>query len=183
MYEQVYAAMVQSGVAVELDEEKWLNKNNEIVSDEEEACGRKTKYFITRPDYIIFVDEVGDNTSQRNDGNVGGEKFLVDKNKRAVKRSSYADSHFTVLGFTLATGEPLCCAVLYSSSAEDVEAIVRMGIQPWCKINGDGVEDLEANSSGVDKYYPYGPCRSYKGIEKSPASLRALKMDQLHLPI
>jgi hypothetical protein len=89
----------------------------------------------------------------------------VDKNKRAVKRSSYADIHFAVLGLTLSTGEPLCCAVLYSSSAKDVDAIVRMGIQPWCNIKGDGVQDLEADSNGADKYYPYGPCCSYKGRE------------------
>ena len=26
---------------------------------------------------VLFIDEVGDHTSQKNDGNVGGQKFLV----------------------------------------------------------------------------------------------------------
>jgi hypothetical protein len=72
-----------------------------------EAFGRQTQYFIIHPDYLIFTDELGNNTSQQNDGNIGGEKFIVDKDRHAVKKSSYQDSHFTVLGFTLANREPL----------------------------------------------------------------------------
>jgi hypothetical protein len=31
------------------------------------------------PEYLVFVDGVGDNTIQKNDDNAGGEKFIVDK--------------------------------------------------------------------------------------------------------
>jgi hypothetical protein len=68
-----------------------------------------------------------------------------------------------MLGFTLATGEPLCCAIIYCSQVEDVDVAVRMGIQPWCEINGEGVTDLEANSNGVEKFYPFGPTCLYNG--------------------
>jgi hypothetical protein len=100
---------------------------------------------------------VGDNKSQQNDGNAGGEKFIVDKDKQTIKKSSCQDSHFTVLGFTLATGEPLCCAIVYSSQVKDVDVAIRMGIQPWCEINGEGEIDIEANSNGVEKFYPFRP--------------------------
>ncbi len=33
---------------------------------------------LTRPDYVVFVDEVGSNTSQERDGALGGEKKLLD---------------------------------------------------------------------------------------------------------
>jgi hypothetical protein len=46
---------------------------------------------------------------------------------------------------------------------------VRMGIQPRCEINGERVTDLEANSNGVNKFYPSGPTCFYKG-QKSHAS-------------
>lgn len=36
--------MVESRVAIELDDEQWLNKDGIIVHNEEEAFGRKTKY-------------------------------------------------------------------------------------------------------------------------------------------
>ncbi len=118
----------------------------------------------------MFVDKVGDNTSQQNDGNAGGEKFIVDKEKCTIKKSSYQDSHFTVLGFTLTTGEPLCCAIVYSSQVEDVDVAIRMGIQPWCEINGEGVTDLEA----VEKFYPFGPTCFCKG-QKIPCFIGSSK--------
>jgi hypothetical protein len=64
MYEQVYEAMVSSNVAIKLENPVWLDKENNIVQSKEEAFGRQTQYFITHPDYLIFVDEVGDNASQ-----------------------------------------------------------------------------------------------------------------------
>jgi hypothetical protein len=87
----------------------------------------------------------------------------VDKDKCTIKKSSYQDSHLNVLGLTLATGEPLCCAIIYCSQVEDVDLVVRMGIQHWCEINGEGVADLEANSNGVEKFYPLGPTCLYNG--------------------
>jgi hypothetical protein len=32
---------------------------------------------MQRPDKLLFVDEVGSNTSTTKDGNVGGEKFYA----------------------------------------------------------------------------------------------------------
>ncbi len=115
MYEQMYEAMVSSNMAIKMENPVWLDKENNIVQSKEDAYNRQTKYFTTHPDYLIFVHGVGDNTSQWNDGNAGGEKFIVDKDRCTAKKSSYQDSHFTLLGFTLANGEPLCCSIIYSS--------------------------------------------------------------------
>jgi hypothetical protein len=71
MYNEVYAAMVIAGVATELAEPIWVNKEQEETS-EEEAFGRKVTHLLTRPDYVVFVDEVGSNLSQEGDGAVGG---------------------------------------------------------------------------------------------------------------
>jgi hypothetical protein len=64
----------------------------------------------------------------------------------------------------LATGELLCCKMLYSSFTKDFEEIARSEIQPWCNINDDGIQNLKANSNVVDKYYPDGPYYSYKDV-------------------
>ena len=55
----------------------YLNKQGEIVETKEESFGLPTKYIIHRPDKLVFVDEVGSNTSTTKDGNFGGEKFYV----------------------------------------------------------------------------------------------------------
>jgi len=104
---------------------------------------------------VFFVDEVGCNTSQKNDGNNGGQKFLVEADQRALLRSSFGDCHFTVLGFTNGRGEPVCCVIILAGSEINAKCI--MGLQPWANIIGDPMVDIEVNSHGIDKFYPYGP--------------------------
>jgi len=55
---------------------------------------------------VFFVDEVGDNMSQKHDGNINGEKIIITKDGRALIHSMN-DCHFMVLGFMAATSEPL----------------------------------------------------------------------------
>ena len=77
MYDKVYKAMVNCSIALKLDDLKWFNKDGKRVDMEEaEAYGRNTKYMLTHPEKVFFVDECRDNTSQKNDGNVGGQNFL-----------------------------------------------------------------------------------------------------------
>jgi hypothetical protein len=48
---------------------------------------RPTKYILNRPNYLVFVDEVGDNASQKDDGNIGGTKYVVRRKNRALMRA------------------------------------------------------------------------------------------------
>ena len=41
-----------------------------------------------------------------------GELSIMDPNQQALIHSAFNDCHFTVLGFTAATGQPVCCAVI-----------------------------------------------------------------------
>jgi hypothetical protein len=69
MYDVIYENLAQTGLAEKWEEEKMVDKEGNIVMDEEHMYGRPTKYNLTHPEKMIFVDEVGDNTSQANDGN------------------------------------------------------------------------------------------------------------------
>jgi hypothetical protein len=62
------------------------------------------------------VDEVGDNTLQKNAGNVGGQKFVDGAKERALIYASYANNHFPVLGFTSVDGNPVCCIIILAGS-------------------------------------------------------------------
>ena len=66
-----------SGVALRLPEKAWLDKEGRIMQEESAAVGCQTQYVLTRLNMVFFVDEVGDNTSQKNDGNIAGEKFIM----------------------------------------------------------------------------------------------------------
>ena len=69
---KTYKEMVKGGIAEELDEEVWLNKEGHTVATEEESFGMKTKYMLKHPGKLLFVDEVGNNTSQAKDGQMRG---------------------------------------------------------------------------------------------------------------
>ena len=101
MYKAVYTAMVESRVAIMLDEEVHINRQGQVTTNKDKAYGWKMKYLLTQPEN---VNEVGDNTSQKNVGNIGGQKFIVDTNQHPLIQSSNADSHFTILWFTTAAG-------------------------------------------------------------------------------
>jgi hypothetical protein len=114
MYDRTYMAMVKSGIAELLEEEVLFNRDNNVV--EENGFGRKSRYKITHPEYLLFCDETGSNTNMKNDGHVGGELFVLPVESRgSAVLGSATDIRFTVLPFTAGTGEPVMCAVLLKS--------------------------------------------------------------------
>jgi hypothetical protein len=74
-----------------------------VVELEEQAFGLKSPYELIHPDWLLFVDEVGSNTSQAKDGNVGGQFYLCSVDGRPQQCAATKDAHFTMLGFTAAT--------------------------------------------------------------------------------
>jgi len=160
MYQEVYEQMVECGVATKLDDEVWFNKAGDIVDDETDAFGLKSRYFLLHPSKVIFVDEVGNNTSQSNDGNVGGEKFICSAGGRPQQRANMKDAHFTVLGFTSATGQPLMCSIIFA--CKELEPIMVQGLDPFTPWEGND-NDLERNT-GPGKRHPQGPQVQYNGV-------------------
>jgi hypothetical protein len=53
-------------------------------------------FIYNNPEKLIFVDEVGETTSQANDSNKMGTKYIT-----AQQQNSFTDCHYTTLGFTV----------------------------------------------------------------------------------
>jgi hypothetical protein len=149
------------GVAVKLPEPIWVNKQQEEV-DEENAWGRKVTHLITRPEYIVFVDEVGSNVSQEGDGAIGGEKKIVTRGTVPKESASVNDTHFTVLGFTACTGEPIMCAVIVEGKTLKPDTVTGLNVFAT-KEGSENDADFISRNTGPDKMYPYGPTCSFKG--------------------
>ena len=161
MYCEVYKEMVKGGIAVRLDNKVCMTKEGETVEENDaNRLGLATRYKVVRPDRLLFVDEVGSNTSQTKDGNVGGEKFLCEALQRPHTRAATKDSHFTVLGFTAATGTPLMCAIIFA--AKELDASWVLGLDPTAEWIGDD-DNLEENA-GRGKRYPMEPTCVYNGV-------------------
>jgi hypothetical protein len=118
MYENIYERMVEAGIAEKED--------GEILHE----AGLPSKYILTLPEYLLFIDETGCNTNQLNDGKVRGEIFIVPKNSgnTAAPTKATADLHFTGLPFISGTGVSVLCAIISKSELEisDSKLEVRM---------------------------------------------------------
>jgi hypothetical protein len=71
MYDQVGEELVNAGVARKLETAVWMDKCG-VECAEKDAYGCKVTIDITEPDWVLVMDEVGGNTNQKGDGNVGG---------------------------------------------------------------------------------------------------------------
>ena len=116
MYDGIHNEKTRCLIVSKLSMADYLDKQGEIVKTKKEAFGLPSKYMMRRPDKLVFVDKVGSNTFSTMDGNVGGEKFLCKKIARPQIQAATNKSHFTVVGFTFASGaEPVMCAIIFAA--------------------------------------------------------------------
>ena len=163
MYKLVYSGMVKAGVAIELEEGEWQDINGQKC-EEKDAHGLKVHHQLTHPEYVVHVDEVGNNTNQKDNGLVGGEKRL--SNDRDSKQTGGAkvacstkDARWTTLGFTSGTGQPIMCGIIFA--AEFLTPEERLGIDIFANVEGEST-DIDLNY-GDGKRYPGGPKCLFRG--------------------
>jgi len=171
MYNAIYAEMVDAGVAEKLERPIFTDRDgNEVPEDDPARHGLESEYRTTHPEFIFFADETGCNTSQKKDGNFGGRKFICKKGTKPQQQASTTDHPFTVLPFTSATGEAVCCVVIFQSNSDAVPLQWTSGIDHFVPVIAseaeaeDGTHDFETNM-GAGKRYPFGPTCQYNGIE------------------
>jgi hypothetical protein len=155
MYDEVYEAMEKAGVARRLEEPIWVDKEQK-ETEQENAFGQRATHLLTRSDFVIFVDEVDSNVSQEGDGAVGGERKIVGRGSVPRESATTNDTHFTVLGFTAATGEPIMCAVIVEGKTMKPEVVTGLDVFTT-KIGNESDPDFLTNNTGPGKIYPYGP--------------------------
>jgi hypothetical protein len=168
MYDDIEDEMIEAGVAIRLDEPVWMDDKGNRV-EENQSKGFKVKTRLTRADMCLVMDEVGCNLSMMKDGHAGGQKFVVGKGNEAKLKGTKKDKHFTCLGLTLLSGDPLMCVVLIDGQKEDL--LVRTGIDPQCSSFNNNVSDINdeyeyfKNNIGIGKQYPGGPSCFYNNTE------------------
>jgi hypothetical protein len=124
MYENVYKEMVKAGVA---------EKEEENIKYE---TGLPSRFRLTKPKFLLFVDETGCNTNQLNDGRVGGELFVLPKmdNEAGLPIGSTTDLHFTVLRFISGIGEAVMCTIIFKFELPVSKILVswKLGLDITC---------------------------------------------------
>jgi hypothetical protein len=161
MYDEVYDAMEKAGVAEKLSEPMWVDEK-QLITEKENAFGQQETHLLIHPEYVIFVDEVGCNTSQEGDGARGGEKKIIVRGTVAKETVTTNNNHFTVLGFTAATGEPVMCAIIVSGKTMKPEIITSLDVLAE-KEGNETDPDFNMKNTSPGKIYPNGPTCHYKG--------------------
>ena len=85
------------------------------MDDEALAFGHPVTIKYLRPENVFFLDETGDNTHGKDDGNQGGQRKVVPKGEIPKEIVGIKDSHFTITPITDATGKLQFVVVIFAA--------------------------------------------------------------------
>ena len=88
------------------------------------------------------------------------KKFLVERGCQPRTACSTSDAHWTTLGFTSGTGEPVICAIIFAAETLSVEERLGLDIFADCKDDMFSVQNYKPG-----KYFPGGPKCTFNGCD------------------
>jgi hypothetical protein len=100
----------------------------------------------------------------KDDGRVGGERLLKARGQAAEVTAATSEAHFTVPGFTAATGEPVMFAIIFAASELTQELQLGVDIRAPL-VEGD---DSIRGNYGPGKRCPGAPSCNSRGAEVPP---------------
>ena len=126
-------AMVESSVALKLDHKVWVMDKAGKIPNEESAFWAKNQILFDSSWHGVVCWWSWWQYLTHKNGNVGGEKLMVQINQWVLIQSSYSDSHFTIHGFTPASGAPVCCIIILACIEVEAKTIYdsRHGQKKW----------------------------------------------------
>ena len=166
MYEYIYDEMLTANIASPREHPVYTDREGNEVQ-ESERFGLAQSISIDHPDYILFADESGCQTNQKQDGKVANRKYIVEHGTVPQVICNTSDHRFTILPFTSGSGEAVCCVLIFQHKEDEIPMTWKTGIDITVENplrNEKGEIDLEMNI-GESKYYPEGPKCKYRGKE------------------
>lgn len=172
MYNSTYEHMIQAKVAIKTDEVVYYDINGNATDNPDDAFGRPTNIKVVNPENIIFVDECGSNTNMKQDGQLGGTRYVLPVGTdNTGSLGCTTDIHFTVLAFNNSLGNPLLCAIILKSEKKpsEIPITVRFGIDATIPLiltkEGEKADEIDLfyRNSGKGKAMQGGPDCFYKG--------------------
>jgi len=77
MYDACYLQMVLTGLAIKLPEPVFMNKAGEVVPPGDPSVySLPVCHQFIHLNWVLFMDEMGINTNQKEDRHNGGEKYM-----------------------------------------------------------------------------------------------------------
>jgi hypothetical protein len=163
-YNLIYNELILSGVAVKISRNQYYNLKGEMLLSVDGIFGKPTDIELVAPYYhLLFVDEYGSNTDMKKDKQQGRQRLIAEKGFCGTKEAITTDLHYTVMGFTAATGEAVLCVAIFKSENEN--------IIPHQRVSGIDMSKLK----DVDEFEALQEDEEFS--EKSEAKGHAYHMD------
>ena len=162
MYCHTYTALLKTGIAIEVDDAKYLDMKGNVVGEfGDERLGNRSRFRMTNPRYFLFIDKAGSNTNAEKD-KTNSERRICHRDDRPQQVSSSSDHHCTTLPFTNTLGEPVRYVVILAGETNsDLETL---GID-YCNMGPDflGQETTEEDSMRFFENYILGNKKVFSG--------------------
>ena len=100
--------------AVWLDNPEWQDRNGNVC-DQKNAADCRVTHDRTHPETCIVMEEVVSNTSQKDDGHIGGKLLVCAEGMVPHQKVSTKDKHWTLPGFTTLNGYSVMCVLILTS--------------------------------------------------------------------
>jgi hypothetical protein len=136
-----------------------------IVVDKEKMFGRPAKYIATKPEQILFVNETGSNTNQKEDGYAGSQRYILPNDGTNVGViGDTTDIRFTTLCFTIGA----CAPVKSEKEIDKLPLNVKLGVDIlkniWTRETNTTLQILQDNTNEEGGLCG-GPVCHYNGVE------------------
>ena len=119
MYEEMYEAMVQSGVAIKQNKEVVVDRDGKVVQRSEDlAFEEKKRIYCCILIWYCSLMKLVIICHTKMMGMLAVKNFWC--------KSSYINSQFSVLGFMTASGKPVCCVIILLSSEVETKHVMRL---------------------------------------------------------
>ena len=116
MYDSVYELIFEAGVSGKLNEKQHFNSGGNLCVPKK-MFGLASQYYILHLDCVLFVDECGANTNQKDDLYLGVNFiFIPVEEDHEGLHGGTMNLNFTVLCFTEATCNPVLHAIILNSN-------------------------------------------------------------------
>jgi len=159
--------MVRSGLAIELPEPVYMNKVGEVVeADNPLAYGLLVRHNLLHLDWLLFMDEIGINTNQKEDGHSGGEKYVCAPGTTPKIACATNNHRATIIPFVTASGKTVICIVIFQGESNKIPSSWTLGrdvtvTNPLHDEKGEIIQGEE--NAGKGKYFPSGPSCDFHG--------------------
>jgi len=118
MYDECYQHMVMAGVAIELPEPVCMNKaGEEVPPDDQLAYSLPVRHELIHPDWLLFMDKMGINTNQKEDGHNGGEKYVCPLGTTPKVACATNNHHATIIPFVSASSHTVICVIVFQGES------------------------------------------------------------------